>query len=78
MSLIHGPMVLQIPVSAACREILQGMLQHDPNKRINLQEILDHPWFQQSLPDGALAMNDYYSNCQPLPEDVSFSCLPVT
>ncbi len=64
-------MYLQIEVSSACKELVRGMLRTDPDKRMSLQEIISNPWFQHDLPSGAMAMNDFYSNCTPLPQEVS-------
>lgn len=69
----------QISVSAECKDLVRGMLQNNPANRMTLQQIIDHPWFQTNLPEGALTMNDYYSKCQPLPEEVClyWSWLPL-
>jgi hypothetical protein len=63
-------MLLQIEVSTACKGLVRGMLRTDPDKRMSLQEIISNPWFQHDLPSGAMAMNDFYSNCTPLPQEV--------
>eukprot|EP00884_Botryococcus_braunii_P014305 jgi/Botrbrau1/22876/Bobra.0065s0034.1 len=68
---IKGDYILppNISVSTECKELVRGMLQNDPGRRMTLQQIIDHPWFQANLPEGALTMNDHYSKCQPLPEE---------
>lgn len=31
-------------ISEECKDLIQNMLEYDPDKRIPLLEILDHPW----------------------------------
>jgi serine/threonine protein kinase len=50
----------EIPASDACKDLLARLLVADPVKRISLQNILSHPWFLETLPPGALNMNDHY------------------
>jgi hypothetical protein len=33
---------------------------------------MNNSWFQVDLPEGALHMNDFYSNCSPLPAEVTY------
>lgn len=49
-----------VPVSAACRDLLMGMLVAKPTVRLPMEKIKAHPWFIQELPGGALEMNDFY------------------
>lgn len=35
------------PLSAKVKHLLDKMLEADPDKRINLQGVLNHPWFQK-------------------------------
>jgi len=44
--------VFEMPqhVSASCKDLINAMLVVDPLKRITIQEIRTHPWFQLSLP----------------------------
>lgn len=34
-------------ISKECRDLILKMLTKDPNKRISISEILDHPWICQ-------------------------------
>eukprot|EP00210_Caulerpa_lentillifera_P000298 g291.t1 len=45
------------PLSEHCLDLLNGLLQNDPYKRLSVEEILRHPWFLTYLPEGAIAMN---------------------
>lgn len=49
-----------VPVSAECKELVQRLLVPEPSHRMSMRDILAHPWFLQGLPEGALAMNDFY------------------
>eukprot|EP00210_Caulerpa_lentillifera_P003314 g3165.t1 len=40
------------------RDLLTKMLEKDPERRITLDEILEHRWFRFRLPEGALDMNN--------------------
>eukprot|EP00210_Caulerpa_lentillifera_P003309 g3160.t1 len=44
--------------SADVRDLLSKTLEKDPNKRITLDQIMKHKWFQVYLPEGALALNE--------------------
>jgi len=55
----------EIPASDACKDLLTRLLVADPDKRISLQGILGHPWFLETLPSGALNMNDHYLQKTP-------------
>lgn len=33
------------------RDLIRGMLQHDPSKRLSIREILTHPWFKMTIVD---------------------------
>ena len=55
----------EVPASDACKDLLMRLLVADPNKRISLQGILGHPWFLETLPTGALSMNDHYLSKTP-------------
>jgi len=41
-------------VTKECRDLLHRMLAKDPDARIKLSEIKQHPWYQRDLPDGVL------------------------
>jgi serine/threonine protein kinase len=38
-------------LSPACRDLLVGMLQTDPDKRMDMWIITNHPWFQEECPE---------------------------
>ncbi|GLC38360.1 hypothetical protein PLESTM_000717400 [Pleodorina starrii] len=44
-------------VSPQCLHLLTQMLVPDPNRRISMAEIMEHPWFRSGLPAAALTMN---------------------
>lgn len=44
-------------------------------QRMSMADIKQHPWFQHHLPEGALAMNDWYLTKQPNAEQVCSSHL---
>lgn len=46
-----------VQISDQGRDLLDNILAHDPRKRISIEGILDHPWFNTSLPSGAKEMN---------------------
>merc|ERR1712166_988912 len=35
-------------ISRSCKDLCQKMLEHDPAKRLNINEVLDHPWLKQN------------------------------
>jgi len=45
-------------ITPACADLLGGMLQPDPAKRVAVVQVMSHPWFKQGLPEGATMMND--------------------
>lgn len=51
---------IDVPVSDACKHLLQCLLVANVNERINMKEVLMHPWFRWGLPPGALDMNKPY------------------
>ena len=51
--------------SASCVALLSRMIEKDPEKRANLQEIQEHPWFQNKLPPGVITMNDKLVKAAP-------------
>lgn len=53
-------------VTEPCKEILRRMLTADPDKRIQIHEIMEHPWFQTNLPTSMKNINDTLVG-QPLP-----------
>ena len=59
-------------VSWECRDLLTQMLTADPEKRIRVAGIMQHPWFLQDLPVGTLDVNGQLqrtdtARCPPLP-----------
>ncbi|KAL6778758.1 SNRK2B [Auxenochlorella protothecoides x Auxenochlorella symbiontica] len=47
-----------IKLSPECRDIMARILVADPQKRISIQELQDHPWYMKDLPPGVKEMND--------------------
>ncbi len=39
-----------IPLSNGCKDLIKRVFVADPNKRITLEDIKRHPWFQRNLP----------------------------
>lgn len=52
-------------VTPGLRDILSKILVADPQERLSIREIQQHPWYLQDLPDGVLEMNDEL----PLPSE---------
>jgi len=44
-------------VTPECRHLLKRTLTADPDKRITIPEIMQHPWFQANLPTGMNQLN---------------------
>lgn len=53
-------------MSAPCRDLLSRLLVANPNERMCMEEIKEHSWFLEDLPEGALAMNDWYLQSRPV------------
>lgn len=49
------------PITYDLQDLLSKLLEKDPEKRINVPEILQHKWYQRNLPHGALDMNKLLS-----------------
>ena len=45
--------------SSGCINLIQGLLQVNPEARLKLADILSHPWFIVDLVRGALSMNEF-------------------
>jgi serine/threonine-protein kinase SRK2 len=45
-------------VSPECKDLLARILIDNPDKRITVQQILRHPWYQKGLPPGVVEMNN--------------------
>ena len=37
-------------ISAECRDLIQGILQGDPDRRLNIEAIQRHPWWGSCAP----------------------------
>jgi serine/threonine protein kinase len=48
---------LHVQVSDECKDLLRKVLMADPAQRLTIQGIMQHPWFLQDLPVGALEVN---------------------
>ncbi|CAD7701411.1 unnamed protein product, partial [Ostreobium quekettii] len=46
------------PVSAECMDFLNRTLQVCPSRRITMDDVWEHPWFQTNLPAGNREYND--------------------
>lgn len=44
--------------SEGVRDIMHRMLNPNPKERINVQEIMQHPWFMTDLPAGVTELNE--------------------
>ena len=44
-------------VSEECKDLLKKVLMADPAQRLTIQGIMQHDWFLQDLPAGALEVN---------------------
>ena len=53
-------------MSAPCRDLLSRLLVANPNERMCMEEIKEHSWFLEDLPEGALAMNDWDLQSRPV------------
>ncbi|CAD7698081.1 unnamed protein product [Ostreobium quekettii] len=47
-----------VPISEDCRDLLAGILESNPSRRMTMDQIMRHPWFQRDLPEGALKYNE--------------------
>lgn len=44
---------LRPPLSRDCRDLLQRLLERDPNRRISFQDFFTHPWVDlEHMPSG--------------------------
>jgi len=57
-----------VAISEECIDMLRKLLHPNPEQRITLDDILEHPWFNKKLPAQAKTMNAYYLNL-PLPTE---------
>ncbi|KAK1263082.1 Serine/threonine-protein kinase SAPK2 [Acorus gramineus] len=67
---VHYSIPNYVRVSMGCRDILSRIFVANPEKRITIQEIKNHPWFLKNLPielmDGnQCSSNDDDANSQP-------------
>lgn len=49
-----------VRISTECLDLLQKMLNPDPNARLTMEGIMAHPWFVTNLPPEAATMNTTY------------------
>jgi len=47
-----------IPVSSDCRDLISKILVADVSKRLTIEQIQAHPWYQVDLPPGVTSMNE--------------------
>ena len=47
-----------IPVSAECKDLISKILVADVGKRLTIEAIQAHPWYQKDLPPGVTSMNE--------------------
>jgi hypothetical protein len=52
-------------ISAECIDLLQQMLLPEPHRRITVEGIMAHPWFNTNLPPEASSMNATYLSAAP-------------
>ena len=45
-------------VSQECNDLVKKMLEPDPLKRINVQQVMQHPWFLNQLNKKVKSFND--------------------
>jgi len=45
-------------VSQECNDLVKKMLEPDPLKRINVQQVMQHPWFLHQLNKKVKSFND--------------------
>jgi serine/threonine protein kinase len=61
-------------LSEDCTHLLELMLDPNPEARIAVAAIKQHPWFLKDLPPGAAAMADHYikaaSPCARTPQEI--------
>jgi len=47
---LHGPLEFDLPiwdqVSSSAKDLITGLLQKDPNKRLTLEKAMTHPWLK--------------------------------
>ena len=53
----NSALTLPVQVSEECKDLLRKVLMADPGQRLTIQGIMQHPWFLQDLPVGALEVN---------------------
>ena len=47
-----------IAVSESCRDLISRILVADVGKRLTIEQIQAHPWYQVDLPPGVTSMNE--------------------
>ena len=61
-------------MSAPCRDLLSRLLVANANQRMSMEEMKEHSWFLEDLPEGALVMNDWYLRPRPVYDQ---ACCPL-
>jgi serine/threonine protein kinase len=46
-----------VQVSQEGQDLMHRLLQPDPQKRLTMGQVMDHPWFQRSLPPPLMTLN---------------------
>lgn len=41
-------------------DLIRRILVSIPNQRVKVAQIVDHPWFKEKLPPGAMLLNEAY------------------
>jgi len=54
-----------VKISDECRDIMTRILVADPDTRITVQGIKQHPWFLRDLPPGVAEMNNHLPSSDP-------------
>ena len=66
-------------VSQEGQDLMHRLLQPDPQKRLTMGQVMDHPWFQRSLPPPLMTLNARCASSSPRvrtwPEQAS--CYPI-
>jgi serine/threonine protein kinase len=48
-------------VSEACKDLLRKLIVLDPEHRLTIPQIAQHPWFREGLPADIFSVNDRLS-----------------
>lgn len=50
-------------LTPSCQDLLRQLLTVDSSRRASLQEVMEHPWFQEGLPPNSLSYNETALRC---------------